>query len=298
MTLSNGDAVTLNEANKWTATIKNLPKYAAGEEIAYTWTEASLPEGYKLTEHEPNGTITTLTNSHTPETIDVTVTKVWDDANNQDGKRPQSLTVTLSNGDRKTLNDENNWTATVEDLPKYADGRRSPTPGPRTNAAEGYELTEHQRERHDTTLTNTHTPETTEATVKKVWDDANNQDGKRPAELKVTLSNGTEVTLNDENEWTATVTDLPKFADGKEITYTWTEGDAAGGYTLTDTRSDGTITTLTNSYTPETLSNGTGHAERGRTSGQRRSRPARSTRTARRSTYTWTEDEAAGRATS
>ena len=33
--------------------------------------------------------------------------------------------------------------------------------------------------------------------MKKVWNDANNQDGKRPAALKVTLSNGTEVTLNE-----------------------------------------------------------------------------------------------------
>ena len=35
-------------------------------------------------------------------------------------------------------------------------------------------------------------PETVEATVKTVWDDANNQDGKRPEHLIVTLSNGTD----------------------------------------------------------------------------------------------------------
>ena len=50
-----------------------------------------------------------------------------------------------------------------------------------------------------------------------MWDDENNQDGKRPDSLKVTLSNGTEVTLNADNEWTATVTGLPKYADGQEI---------------------------------------------------------------------------------
>ena len=76
-----------------------------------------------------------------------------------------------------------------------------------------------------TTLTNTHTPETTEATVKKVWDDANNQDGIRPAELTVELSNGDTVTLNEANKWTATIGNLPKYADGEEIAYTWTEND-------------------------------------------------------------------------
>ena len=60
-------------------------------------------------------------------------------------------------------------------------------------------------------------PEETEATVKKVWDDADNQDGKRPASLEVTLSNGTKVTLNEGNSWTATIDKLPKYANGKEI---------------------------------------------------------------------------------
>ena len=83
-----------------------------------------------------------------------------------------------------------------------------------------------------TTLTNKHTPATTEATVKKVWDDANNQDGIRPAEsLTVTLSERrTEVTLNEANNgWTATIEDLPKYANGEEIDYTWTEEDLPGG---------------------------------------------------------------------
>jgi hypothetical protein len=88
-------------------------------------------------------------------------------------------------------------------------------------------------------------------TVSKSWDDANNQDGKRPASLTVTLSNGTVVTLNEANGWEATVSDLPKYAGGQLINYTWTEGEMPDGYTLTDTSVNGTITTLTNSYTPE-----------------------------------------------
>ena len=100
--------------------------------------------------------------------------------------------------------------------------------------------------------------EKTSATVKKVWNDANNQDGKRPESLTVTLSNGTEdvetVTLNEENSWTATVEKLPKYANGQQIVYTWSESGLPEGYKLTGNATEGTITTLTNTHTPEETS--------------------------------------------
>ncbi len=257
VTLSNGDSVTLSEDNGWTATKTGLPKYANGTEIKYTWTEGTLPKGYSLTNTKVEGTITTFTNSHTPEVTEATVKKVWDDANNQDGKRPETLTVTLSNGDTVTLSEDNEWTATITGLPKYENEGEEITytwTEDEEGLPEGYELTDTSVDGTITTLTNSYEPEVTEATVKKVWDDANNQDGKRPTTLKVTLSNGDTATLNADNEWTATITGLPKYKnEGEEITYTWTEDEEGlpEGYELTDTSVDGTITTLTNSYTPE-----------------------------------------------
>ena len=126
---------------------------------------------------------------------------MWDDSNNQDGKRPESLTVTLSNGTDVTLNAENEWTAKVENLPKYAAGQliNYTWTEDEEGLPEGYELTDTSKNGTITTLTNSYTPEETEATVKKVWNDSNNQDGKRPESLTVTLSNGTEVTLNEGN---------------------------------------------------------------------------------------------------
>ncbi|MBR5231681.1 MAG: Cna B-type domain-containing protein, partial [Clostridia bacterium] len=250
----NGTEVALNAANGWSATVNDLPKYANGQEIVYTWTEGAMPEGYELTNTSKDGTVTTLTNSYAPETTSATVKKVWDDANNQDGKRPAELKVTLSNGTEVTLNAANNWSATVNNLPKYANGQEITYTWTEGTMPEGYELTDTSKNGTVTTLTNSYAPETTSATVKKVWDDANNQDGKRPAELKVTLSNGTEVALNATNNWSATVNDLPKYANGTEITYTWTEGTMPEGYELTDTSKDGTVTTLTNSYAPEKTS--------------------------------------------
>ena len=107
-------------------------------------------------------------------------------------------------------------------------------------------------------ITNTHVTETTEATVKKVWNDSNDQDGKRPAELTVNLMNGNTVvrtvTLNAGNNWTAKVTGLAKKANGTDIAYSWSEGSMPTGYSLTDTSVDGTVTTLTNTYAPEETS--------------------------------------------
>ena len=372
VTLSNGTEVTLDEENDWTATINGLPKFANGTEIQYSWTEGTLPEGYELTGTSVNGTVTTLTNTHTPEKTEATVVKVWDDKNDQDGRRPKSLEVTLSNGTKVTLNEGNSWTATVGNLPKYAGGEEIEYTWTEDEDGlpEGYELTSTGKEGTVTTLTNSYVPEQInidvvkvwddaenqdgkrpesiyvqlyangeaygepveltddnltaswpgldkckagtkitytvkegklneagefepvgkfedytatigtltetnvdktyqititnkhdvemiQLTVKKVWDDAKNQDGKRPNELKVNLSNGTKtvdtVTLNQGNEWTATSIELPKYANGTAITYTWTEEALPEGYTLTDTAKEGNITTLTNTYTPETI---------------------------------------------
>ena len=251
-TLSNGTEVTLNEANEWSATVTDLPVYENGKKIVYTWTESELPEGYALTNTEVDGTVTTLTNSYLPATTTVTVNKVWDDANNQDGKRPTRLVVTLSNGMDVVLNADNNWSTTITDLPAYANGELIEYTWTEKELPEGYVLTSTEVNGTITTLTNSYTPETTSVTVIKQWDDANNQDGKRPSELKVTLSNNVEVTLNAANNWTATVDNLPVYANGEKIEYTWSEA-LPEGYTLTDTTVNGTITTLTNSYTPETV---------------------------------------------
>ena len=263
VTLNNGTedigTVTLNADNEWTGSIKDLPKYADGEEIVYTWTEGELPDGYKLESNETEGTVTTITNVHEPATEELTVKKIWDDADDQDGIRPETLTVTLNNGTEDvgtvTLNADNEWTGSIEDLPKYADGEEIVYTWTEGELPDGYKLENSKTEGTVTTLTNTHKPATTFRTVRKVWDDADDQDGIRPETLTVTLSNGTEdvgtVTLNADNKWTATLDKLPMYKDGKEITYTWTEGKLPEGYKLASSNTSGTLTILTNVHIPE-----------------------------------------------
>lgn len=109
------------------------------------------------------------------------------------------------------------------------------------------------------TFTNDRVNAKTSATVKKVWDDEGNLDKLRPASITVTLSNGVTVTLSEENEWTATITELPKYdADGKLIEYIWTEGNMPEGYVLASTSVDGTVTTLTNAHKREEIAGNAG----------------------------------------
>ena len=244
VTLSNGKTVKLNADNGWQHTEEHLPMYAGGQEIKYTWSEAKV-DGYTSAQ-VVNGIVTTITNSHTPETTEVSIQKVWQDNDNQDGKRPSFITVTLSDGQSVTLNEENGWKATVKDLPKYDKGKEV-TYSWTEAKVDGYTSAQITKD-GVTTLTNSHTPETTEATVRKVWQDEENVDGIRPSFITVTLSTGQTVTLNDANNWQATVKDLPKYEKGKLIAYTWTEAKV-DGYTSTQV-TDGTITTLTNVHAP------------------------------------------------
>lgn len=216
------------DANTWTVTFENLPKYSAGREIVYTVSEPGDVKGYTKTEKG-----LTVTNRHEPETVTVTVIKVWDDADNQEGKRPESLEVTLNTGDKVTLTEAGNWTGSVKDLPKYADGKAIAYTWTEEALPLGYQLTgtEVSADGLTTTLTNHYTPETTSLTVEKIWADNNNAAGERPAAVYVTLlSNGTPYEgedavreLSEANGWSVTYSDLPVYKDGEVITYSVTE---------------------------------------------------------------------------
>ena len=90
----------------------------------------------------------------------------------------------------------------------------------------------------------------TTLTVVKVWQDKNNKDGLRPTSLAVTLYNGTKpvqtVLLNDENNWTATIADLPEIIDGQKADYNWKEQEVLGY--RSSVAKEGNTTTFTNTY--------------------------------------------------
>ena len=265
MTLSNGQTVTLNESNNWEQTITGLPKYANGVLITYSWSEESMPAGYSQTDYKQTssatGTYTTITNSYdiTIEKTTMKVTKIWDDANNQDGLRPENLSVTLrkNNSDfmTVTLNESNNWSATLDTLAKFDDQGALITYEWVEPAVTGYTSVSSGTVA-DRVFTNTHAPEKISLSVEKVWVDNNDQDGFRPTDITVNLMKGSTVvktvTLNDANNWKDSVADLDKYEGGNEIAYTWEEVSVPE-YTTSTTEENG-VTTITNKHVPETTS--------------------------------------------
>ena len=248
--------VTLNATNNWTATFKDLPVYKNGAPINYVWIE-SVPTGYtaNITRTENQGEwIYTLTNSRTPETTSRTIRKVWNDQNNVDGIRPAELTVVLTGSNQYTntlqLNAGNNWTQTVENLPVFDNGTRITYTWTEWATA-GYVLTDSTTDGTTTTFTNTHEVDSRTLTVVKVWDDADNADGLRPATLNVNLqANGVTVrtvALSEANGWRQTVTDLPMRDANGLINYSWVEPNVPG-YTLSGTEENAGVTTITNRH--------------------------------------------------
>lgn len=94
----------------------------AGNLIAYTVSEEPVA-GYEATVEGTN-----ITNSRTPEVTEVAVKKVWDDAENKDGLRPEKVTVRLlADGQEvavKEITATDNWQASFTDLPVYKEGKK------------------------------------------------------------------------------------------------------------------------------------------------------------------------------
>ena len=126
-------SVTLDENNSWKDTVDGLLKNADGKAIVYTVVETQV-NGYEkpvITKLDAeNGYSYKITNTHKPDTIEVTVIKNWDDAN-YSSLRPTELDVNLmrdNNGVLESVNDvngkpivvtlksDNGWTATIGGL--------------------------------------------------------------------------------------------------------------------------------------------------------------------------------------
>ncbi len=231
---------------QWKYTFTDLYKFESGQEIVYTITEekvsnyedpvieGSVEEGF------------TITNKYN-STINIDVTKTWDDANNQDNIRPESITVRLFAGtteiDSKTITKDNDWKYTFVDLQKYDEDGAEIVYTIKEDAIEGYETSI-----DGFNITNIHTPEAITISGTKTWIDNNDKEGLRPESITVRLfADGEEVgelvkTVTEEDEWKYDFVDLQKYnEDGTEIVYTIDEDEVEGyrktieGYNLTNT---------------------------------------------------------------
>ena len=238
--------VTIDASSDWKYVFSKLPKYDEDKnEITYRVVEETVPE-YD-TEYEISDNGVEIYNHHTPEKVSVEGSKTWNDEENQDGKRPSSITVRLfADGTEvtsKTVTANDNWKWSFTDLDKYNSGTEivytisEDTVADYTTVVDGYNIT------------NTHTPEKISISGSKTWDDADNQDGKRPESITVRLfADGTEVTsktVTANDNWKWSFTDLDKYNSGTEIVYTISE-DTVADYTTVVNGYD-----VTNTHTPE-----------------------------------------------
>ena len=270
-----GDTIILNEANKWSYTWSELPEKQAGKTIQYTVDEVSVPAGYTKTVTGNGVTGYTITNNYTPEKTEISGKKVWDDANNQDGKRPSSIIVRLyadgkDTGKQVTVTaaegSGNTWNWKFTDLDKYknVDGTAVEIQYTvKEEIADAVAKTAYESNVNGTTITNTYIPEKTEISGSKIWDDAGNQDGKRPSSIIVHLyadgeDTGKQVTVTaaegSGNTWNWKFTGLDKYKNENgtvtEIQYTVKE-EIVDPVAKTAYEASVNGTTITNTYIPE-----------------------------------------------
>ena len=259
--LKNGERKVLSDLALGTYTVTENGTASDGAAQIKGYTLAVSGDGDVTLTATDNAKTAAVTNTYaeTNEKTSVSIQKVWDDNNNQNGDRPASLTVTISNGQSVVLDDSNAWSATVNDLPKYENGSEIVYSWTEEQV-QGYRMSSNVKDQNDpskTIITNTYDASSvqTSATVKKVWDDNNDAAGLRPSSLVVyLLQNGTQIdtcTLNEQNGWTATVNNLAKYdATNAEYVYSWTEETiTVAGYALESATVSDTTTTLTNKYT-------------------------------------------------
>ena len=247
--LANGKVVqskTVKASDNWKYSFTNLPEFENGKKISYTVTEDQVKD-YSTTVNGYN-----LTNSYTPAKTSVSVTKAWNDNNNQDGSRPNEVKVQLyANGEKSgnevTLNAANKWTHTWTELAEKSNKKTVQYSVKEVGTVKGYTSSVNGKN-GNFIVTNTHTPSTTTVSGTKTWKDNDDQDGKRPDSIKVNLlANGKVVqskTVKASDNWKYSFTNLPEFENGKKISYTVTE-DQVKDYSTTVNGYN-----LTNSYTP------------------------------------------------
>ena len=249
-----GAPVAVDAASGWTHTWTNLNEKEAGADIAYTVEETDVPAGYTSATAGDATNGFTITNTHVPETMDISGTKTWDDADNQDGMRPQSITVNLlADGQKvaeKQVTEADGWAYSFTGMTKNKAGQ-----------AIDYTVTEDAVEGYTATvagfdITNTHVPGTVDVTVSKIWNDGNDKDGIRPASVMAQLyadgvAQGGAVELSSANGWTSTWTGLAEYQGGHKVSYTVEEASVPDGYTSSVKEQASGNFVITNAHTPK-----------------------------------------------
>ena len=272
------------DTNTWGYTFTELPKYDEyGDEVVYTINEKDPGNEFYIKSNVDQDSRTVTNKFQVPgENINITVTKVWDDNSNSAGKRPESVTLQVKNGnevvatepvtvDNAVGGDTNRWSYTFS-VPKYnEEGQEINYTADEADLGSIYYTTANKSISGDMasgyTITNKFAvpSETISVPVTKVWDDNGNAAGKRPDSITLVLTSDDttdvnspyKVTLNSTNEdsqnnnqWKYTFENLPKYnsANGDEIVYTLSEELDNIYYKSVNSKVDQVSKTITNKF--------------------------------------------------
>ena len=219
--------VTLSDANGWTYTWKDLPKYSGGELIHYEAYVVSALVDYTAS---TSGMSVRLT--YVPKSTSVSASVTWTDEENADGLRPDYLLAELCangkpTGDIQTISATGHWQASWKNYPYYEDGDRVEYTFRIVSVPEGYSAAYYGV--YDTSGLSavlTHSRILRDATGEIVWNDRDNQASARPSRVSVQLYadgkqlQGKTAVFDSDGAWKYTWSGLPQFRDGgTEIVY-------------------------------------------------------------------------------
>ena len=242
-----------DEDGNWNFEFKDKLKYENKKEIVYT-VEEELVEGYEPVVNANEGLSFEIVNNHTPETIEFNITKNWDDYEDEDGIRPESITIRLyADGveiDSFEMTEANNWTYSSKTLPRYKkhDGvdKQEIVYTITEDEIEGYGSTintavvindDNKGKVINNSIINSHMPQIT-IEGEKTWEDFDNEYNSRPKEITIYLYKKDElyktITVTSETDWKYVIENLDKYEDGEEITYTIREEEVEGYETIYD----------------------------------------------------------------
>ena len=260
----------LYESDDWTKVYEGLPKYDSdGQEYRYSVKENSLPSGYTVTILETtndSGPDFTIINRQTARTV--SVTKQWDDEDNERGLRPEYVTVHLLADGERVMNDSgvedpsyyrriNAGSASAStyfmNMPVYRDdGKTVILYTVEEDPVDGYLSAVTGNMSDGFTISNTLVRDAKSVTVTKVWKDDNDAWLNRPDSVTVRLlADGEEavvksMTADDDGNWSCVFAGLPVYRTEDTgvrtaIVYTVSEDPVPGydteinGFTITNT---------------------------------------------------------------
>lgn len=205
--------------------------------------------------------------ANTPINTNLSVIKTWDDVNNQDGFRPESINVQLQRyvGEEANWDDSanvqvvenvtltekehllpgttNQWKYTWASKPTQQNGQKVWYRVVELDTEDNivilngeydanYNMTEYLVNGTTTLITNKHIPGKTSVSGSKTWIDGNNMDGTRPDSITINLfANDVKIeskTVTAKDNWSYLFDGLNEKENGKKIVYTVKEEPVSG----------------------------------------------------------------------